>query len=42
MKLLNFENWSSDLKIVVNNKKCALKFVFFNEEKKNQKASDDF
>ena len=25
----------------VNNRKCALKFVFFNE-KKNQKGSDDF
>ena len=25
----------------VNNKKCAPKFVFFNE-KKNQKDSDDF
>ena len=47
MKLLNFENWSSDklskighhfikysdLEIDVTNKKCAPKFVFFNEKK---------
>ena len=51
MKLLNFENWSrggcQKLDIIlenkiknVNNKKCAPKFVIFNE--KNQKDSDNF
>ena len=42
MKLLNFENWSSgELSKNVSYKKCARKFVFFNE-KKNQKDLNDF
>ena len=42
MKLLNFENWSIGLLLpnIVTDKKCAPKYVLFNE-KKNQKDLDD-
>ena len=43
MKLLNFENWSIGVLLPKNvtYKKCAPKFVLFNE-KKNQKDLDDY
>ena len=43
MKLLNFENWSIGLLLpnIVTDKKCAPKYVLFNE-KKNQKDLDDY